>query len=94
VSDERRTLEPHDRLTRLCDAMTRTLEVQDEYDENVRCVVMLDDGSNGGIVLHGYEDDGQAAVDMLMHLRAIFRANGGDLTIVPFGGSLLGREAE
>ena len=84
MSDERRTLEPHDRLTRLCDAMTEALEAHPERGEE-KVIVFLQDGERGGLVLNGYEKDTDAMVDLLVHLRAIFRANGKDLHIVPIG---------
>jgi hypothetical protein len=86
MTNPRRTEgQPHDRLTRLCDAMTGTLEQQAEYTADVKAVIMLDDGQRGGIVLHGYDDDTQAMVDLLMHLKAIFEANGKTLMIMPLG---------
>jgi hypothetical protein len=87
MTDARRTEgEPHDRLTRLCDAMTRTLEAHPEYDANVKAVLFLDDGERGGIVLHGYDDDTDALVDIFGHLKAIFAANGKTLIVAPLPG--------
>ena len=86
-SDPKRTEgEPHDRLTRICDKMTNTLRAHPEASDDVRCVVFLQDGERGGLVINGYDDDSDAVVDVLMHLRAILRANGKDLTIAPFPG--------
>ena len=87
MSDERRTEgEPHDRLTRLCAAMTDALERDPEYAETVKCIVFLDDGDRGGIQLHGaWEDDAEAMTALLVHLRAIFRANGTELLFAPLG---------
>jgi hypothetical protein len=86
VSNARRTEgQPHDRLTRLCDAMTAALEADPEYREGDKAVIMLDDGSRGGIVLHGYDSDTDAMADLIMHLKAIFEANGKTLMIVPLG---------
>lgn len=78
--------EPVDRLTRLCGAMTDTLDAHPEMSENVKCVVFLQDGDRGGLQLHGYDDDKEAIVDVFMHLRAIFQSNGSDLTFAPFPG--------
>lgn len=77
--------EPHDHLTRLCAAMTDALEAQ-PGSEGVKAVVMLDDGERGGIQLHGYDDDTDAMVDLFVHLRAIFNANGKELAFAPFPG--------
>ena len=45
--------------------------------------MFLDDGRRGGIALHGYDNDADAMADLLVHLRALFRANGKEMTIVP-----------
>ena len=82
MSDEKRTLEPHDRLTWLCDAMIKTLEAHPEHGEE-KCIIFLQDGKRSGLVLHGYDDDVEAMTDLLLHVRAIFRANGKDLHFVP-----------
>jgi hypothetical protein len=76
---------PHDRLTRLCDAMTQTLEAHPEYRDGDKAMLFLDDGKRGGIVLHGYDADVDAMTDLLMHLKALFEANGKTLMIVPVG---------
>lgn len=76
--------EPHDRLTRICSAMTETLDAHPENGEgDVKAVIVLDDGKRGGIVLHGYEDDMAAMVDLLLHLKAVFEVNGKTLMIMP-----------
>lgn len=83
---ERRTEgEPHDRLTRLCAAMTDTLDAHPERG-NEKCIVFLNDDDRGGLQLHGYERDTDAIADLLIHLRAIFRVNGKDLQIHPLRG--------
>jgi hypothetical protein len=85
VSDERRSHEPTDRLTRLCAAMTETLEAHPEFTSDVKCCVFLDDGKRGGLQLYGYTDDAEALTDLFLHLRAIFRSNGKDLLFAPLG---------
>lgn len=82
MSDVRRTEEPHDRLTRVCDAMTKQFDLHPEHQEGDKCIVFLDDGKRGGLVLHGYDDDLEAIVDLFMHLRAMFRATGRDLEFI------------
>jgi hypothetical protein len=82
MNDVRRTDEPHDRLTRLCAVMTDALDADPERGDE-KCIVFITDGKLNGIVLHGYEDDTEPMVDLLLHLRAIFKANGKELTIVP-----------
>lgn len=86
MSDAKRTEgEPHDRLTRLCDVMTRALEADPEYRDGDKVIVFLDDGDRGGIQLFGYESDVDAMADLLTHLKAIFEANGKTLMIMPIG---------
>lgn len=85
MADERREDHPHDRLTRICDAMITTLDEHPENGEDVKCIVFLDNGARGGMVLHGYDSDTDAMVDVLMHLKAIFKANGKELMVVPIG---------
>jgi hypothetical protein len=74
--------DPHDRLTRLCAAMTDALDAHPERGDE-RCAIFLQDDERGGLVLHGYDDDSEALTDLFLHLRAIFRANGGDLAFLP-----------
>ena len=60
-------------------------DVFDHHPEHVggdRCIVFLDDGDKGGIVIHGYEDFADAMTDLLMHMRAIFKANGKQMDIM------------
>ena len=74
---------PHDRLTRLADAMVQALEENPEHRAGDKCIVFLDDGQRGGIALHAYRDDIEAMADLMVHLQAIFKANGKQLTFVP-----------
>jgi hypothetical protein len=83
--------QPHDRLTRLAAAMTDALEAHPEYAPTVKCAIFLDDGNRGGIQLHGYEDDADAVVDLLVHLQAIFRASGKRLDVVTLDEDGMGR---
>ena len=85
AADPHRTYEPHDRLTRLCAAMTEALDAHPEMGDDVKCVVFLNDPKRGGLQLHGYESDTEAMADLFVHLQAIFRANGSDLAFVPMG---------
>jgi hypothetical protein len=79
----RRTEEPTDRLTRLCKAMTEAFDAHPEHREGDKAIVFLDDGDHGGIQIHGYDDDTDAIVDLFVHLRALFRAQGKDLSFMP-----------
>lgn len=81
----RRLDEPHDRLTRMCDTAIRAVESHAERRDGDKCIVFLDDGKRGGIVLHGYDSDLDAMSDLLVHVRAIFRANGMDFQVHSLG---------
>jgi hypothetical protein len=75
--------EPHDRLTRICAAMTDAMDACPETQQGDKAIVFLDDGRHGGIQLHGYNNDVDAMADLLMHLTALFKANGKELQIIP-----------
>jgi hypothetical protein len=72
---------PHDRLTRIGDAMTVAFDAHIEHREGDRCIVFLQDGHMGGIAIHGYEDDTIALVDLLLHIKAMLAVNNKHLEI-------------
>jgi hypothetical protein len=78
--------EPHDRLTRLCAAMTDALEAHPERGDE-KCIVFLQSEADqrGGLQLHGYDDDAEALADLFMHLKAMFEAQGKTLMFAPIG---------
>jgi hypothetical protein len=65
--------------------MLATFNAHAEKRENDRAIVFLVDEHKGGIGIAGYDDDKDALVDLIVHLRAIFRARGQDLHFVPVG---------
>jgi len=78
--------EPQDRLTRICDTMLAAFNGHGEKRAADRAIVFLKDDAKGGIALAGYDDDDTDAImDLLVHLRAMFRARGQDLHFVPVG---------
>lgn len=78
ADDVQRTNKPHNRLTRICDQMTQTFDRHPEHLPDDRCIVFLDSDTDrmGGIVVHGYDDDRQALVNLLMHVKAMFASMG------------------
>jgi len=76
-----------DRLTRLAAAATDAFDAHPEHQVGDRCMVFVasEKDQRNGLVLHGYDKDSDAIIDLLVHLRAIFRANGRDLHVVPIG---------
>jgi hypothetical protein len=83
--DDVRSREPVDRMTRLCATMTDALEADPEYSDNIKCCVFINDGKRSGLVLHGYDEDGHAIADLLVHLQHLLKANGKKLDIVFLG---------
>lgn len=93
MSDERRSEEPHDRLTMIAAAMLRLLE-DDELigagvvSGNERAIVLLHDTETdeGATAFHAFDDDRDVAMMLFQHMRAIFRVHGQDAVIAPLGG--------
>lgn len=56
--------EPHDDLTRLCDAMTLGLPA------GVKAIILLDEGDAAGMVAHGYDEDAEVSEALARHHRA------------------------
>jgi hypothetical protein len=77
--------QPVNRLTRIGDRMTDALQADPEYQDGDKAIVMLNHGAGGGITLAGYDDDTSAMADLLIHLKAIFEANGKKFVIMPLG---------
>jgi hypothetical protein len=74
---------PHDRLTRMCEAMTTAMDAHPEARDGDKAIVFLDDGKCGGIQTHGYDSIPDALSDLLSHLQSMFEAAGHTITIVP-----------
>jgi len=72
---------PPDRLAQLGDAMTAALEQHpDRGDE--RCMILFDAPDGGGLHVYGYEDDSDAAEQLLSHVRALYWARGLALLVI------------
>jgi hypothetical protein len=67
--------------------MTQALDAHPERGDE-KCIVFLTSERDGqaGLVLHGYDEDTEAIADLVLHLRAIFEANGQQLLVVPLSG--------
>jgi hypothetical protein len=76
---------PQDRLTRICGSMLATFNQHAEKHEADRAIVFLVDERKGGIGAAGYTNDDDAVLDLIVHLKAIFKARGQDLHFVPVG---------
>lgn len=78
---------PSDRLTHICNDMIATFNQHGGKRATDRAIVFLVDEVKGGIGIAGYDDDKEALVDLMVHLQAIFRAQGQELHFVPVGTS-------
>ena len=85
IKSTTRTTSPKDRLTRICAAMLATFNQSDEIKEGDRAIVFLNDDEKGGIAMTGYANDKEAIADLVVHLRAMFHAQGVELHLLPIG---------
>jgi len=74
------------RMTRICIAMIKTFDAHIELRKADRVIVFVENEEQGGIITNGYNDDYEAMVALLIHLRSLFRANGQDLQMVAIPG--------
>ena len=73
--------EPHNPLTELCDQMLDVIHTPEH--QHLKAVVMLADDSNeGGMGLHGYDDEVDAVTDILVHAKALIESSGTGARIV------------
>jgi hypothetical protein len=85
---------PHDRLSRLADAMTETLK-RTPGAGDIRAVVMLNDRETGCVHPHGYPDpdderNAMLFVDAAIHLREMGRALGVRVEVLVNGKKAMG----
>ena len=87
---------PHDRLTDLANKVIEGATLP----EGVKMIVFLNDDDRSGIGIHNYMPEGaeehdeealreaslEATVDLFIHLKAMFEANGKTLQILPVHG--------
>jgi hypothetical protein len=89
---------PHDRLSRLADAMTEALD-RVPGTGDVRAIVMLDDGEGGCVHPHNYPDpvgprNAALFIDTTAHLMAMGRALGVRVDVLINGKKLGGAPSE
>lgn len=87
ISHADRHEEPRDdKLHRLAAAMLEAFEAHPEA-EGVHAIAFITEDvggkSNAVTALFGYEEDADAAVDLIAHLAAIFEANGMKFQLIP-----------
>lgn len=72
-----RSLEPTERMTRICAAMIQALNEHPEAGEDLRIVVMLSSSNEtGALAIGGYKDDVDAIPDILHQLQTLAGTNG------------------
>lgn len=80
---------PNDKIHRIAQAMLNAWENHPEH-EGVHVIAFvtedLDGFSNATTGLGGYEQDGDAFVDMMAHMTAVAKANGMKMSWVPLEG--------
>lgn len=67
------TREPHDRLTRIADAMMTAALEHPEYTHGDKIIAAMDDGRLSGLGQDGYED---VAAALHRHMAAIMSGSG------------------
>jgi len=74
------------RLTMLANDALQALKDSERYQPGDKIIIMVQDAAMGGIAAHGYEDPAseEPMMDLLRHIRAMFRAQGNDLILIPF----------
>ena len=71
--------EPMDHLTRIAAMMLEPIE----NEPCIRGVVMLTMGDGCGMAIHGYDDQDEAAVDMLVFVQALLESQGKQMIVLP-----------
>lgn len=72
VSEIQVSAEPIDELTALTDKMRDAL-LDGDVPEDLKGIVCLSSGGQGGIALFGYEDVHQGITDLVMHVQAMLQ---------------------
>ena len=80
ISDIHKAPIPFDRLTELANEMQKLTD-DPEYAD-VKGIVCLSDEDHGGIVMFGFEDETAALAQLLIHIKAVFQADGKDFGIM------------
>ena len=78
---------PFDRLTELADEMEKPLDRPENDD--VKGIIFLHDAEKGGIAMSGYDDAMEGVADLMIHLKAIFEANGKSFGVMTDQGVML-----
>jgi len=87
--DVQQSLEPHDRLTRICDRLTVAFDNDPEVEESDKVIFFVSNDERSGIVTHRFQGEdwnsiiNQEVSYLFMHLRAMFQSMGKDLLIAP-----------
>jgi len=87
IEDLRQDDQPFDRLTELANTMRESINTPDNND--VRGIVFLSDSEMSGIVLFGFDDPIRAMAELLVHMKAVFAAQGKGFGVMSDQGFML-----
>jgi len=75
---------PIDRLTEMAGRMLDTLEKDDEFNSNVKAIIMLTDDNTkmNGTAMGGWEDDIEPVAFLLETVRSIMKSNGTQMDLM------------
>lgn len=85
MDDISRNTEPADRLGRLAAAAMAAVEEHEEAAGTERVIVMMMDQGRGMVAVDGYQSETpelEAAIDLFLHLAAMFGAQGKTLQLM------------
>jgi hypothetical protein len=87
---------PFDRLTRLANIAVETLdgEISLELEiesglSDVKGMVLLSDDDGYGVALFGYQSHAEAMTDLMIQMKALFAADGKNITVVTPDGKVV-----
>jgi hypothetical protein len=76
VKRVRRSEDPHERLTRLAGAAARAIEEDPSSNDNMRGLILIQDGTEGGLCGFGFDDDSEMVDLLLAHAEVICKVIG------------------
>jgi len=75
--------EPHERLSRIGDAMFNAAHAHPEWREGDRLIIMLDEAEVQAFCANGYESPGQMITAALIQINALIESQGGRMHVIP-----------
>ena len=74
----------HDRLTAMASRMLDTLEAEEEFNTNVKAIIMLTDDETkmNGTAMGGWDDDIEPVAFLLETVKSIMKSNGTQMDLM------------